>query len=297
MESTLMLAVMAMGGVLLAWAAATTRVFARLRPARRSGALRRLEGRLEAADIPLSGREFLLTGLGAGTLLALILWVLLGPNVLTVVALFLGPVVYWQYWTGRQERFRRAYMEALDQSIEILLRSYRANPNLHGALEEAAPYMPDPVRADFMQVVAALGTGTSITEAIYRVAERRRNPYFDMLAEALAMREQQGGRLGEVLAGLRTLMQGILRIQNEVRAKQTQPKLEGTIVAVAPFAFLLLMKMVVPEYEGGFYRTLEGQLVLILAVILSGVAYLLSQKIAKAGLDLEPRGSDPEVLL
>jgi hypothetical protein len=36
---------------------------------------------------------------------------------------------------------------------------------------------------------------------------------------------------------------------------------------------------------------LEGQIVLAVAIIFSGVAYLLSQKIAKAGLDLEAQGA------
>ncbi len=133
--------------------------------------------------------------------------------------------------------------------------------------------MFEPVRGDFLQVVTALQTGTSISDAVYQVAERRRNPYFDMLAEALAVREQQGGKLKGVLQGLQSLMHGVIQIQNEVRARQTQPKLEGTIVAVAPFGFLVLLKLVMGQYEGGFYGTLEGQLVLAVAVVFSGLAY------------------------
>ena len=58
----------------------------------------------------------------------------------------------------------------------------------------------------------------------------------------------------------------------------------------APFVFLALLKLALRDYEGGFYATLEGQIVLAVAIVFSGVAYLLSQKIAKAGLDLEAQG-------
>lgn len=285
------LAALAGAGVLLAWIGATTRPFVRVAPADRQGLLARLDARLQAADIPLTSREFLLTGLAIGAALAGGALAILGPTVLSAVVLLVGPVVYWQVWTAKQERYRRDYILALDKAIETLLRAYSANPNLNAALQEATPYMLEPVRSDFVQVVTALQTGTTISDAVYQVAERRRSPYFDMLAEALAVREQQGGKLKGVLQGLQSLMHGVIQIQNEVRARQTQPKLEGTIVAVAPFGFLVLLKLVMAQYEGGFYATLEGQIVLAVAIVFSGLAYLLSQRIAKAGLDLEPQGA------
>jgi len=283
-------AALAGAGVLLAWIGATTRPFVRVAAPDQAGPLAQLERRLQAADIPLSAREFLLAGLATGLAPAGASLVVLGPTVLSGVVLLAGPVVYWQIWVAKRERYRRDYVAALDKAIETLLRSYSANPNLNAALQEATPYMLEPVRSDFVQVVTALQTGTSISDAVYQVAERRRDPYFDMLAEALAVREQQGGQLKAVLQGLQGLMHGVIRIQNEVRARQTQPKLEGTIVAAAPFGFLVLLKLVMADYEGGFYATLEGQMVLAVAIVFSGAAYLLSQRIAKAGLDLEVQG-------
>ncbi len=283
-------AALAAAGVWLAWLAATTRAYVRVAPVTQSGLLARLDARLQAAEVPVTAREFLLTGLAIGAGLAGGALLVLGPTVLAAVVLLSGPVIYWQVWAAKLARYRRAYLLALDKAIETLLRAYTANPNLNAALQEATPYMLEPVRSDFVQVVTALQTGTSISDAVYQVAERRANPYFDMLAEALAVREQQGGKLKSVLQGLQSLMHGVIQIQNEIRARQTQPQLEGAIVAVAPFGFLILLKVGMAQYEGGFYATLEGQLVLAVAIIFSGLAYLLAQKIARAGLDLEAQG-------
>ena len=74
----------------------------------------------------------------------------------------------------------------------------------------------------------------------------------------------------------------------------TQPDSRRTrhpSVAVAPFVLLALLKLALRDYEGGFYSTLEGQIVLGVAIVFSGLAYLLSQKIAKAGLDLDTQGA------
>jgi Flp pilus assembly protein TadB len=79
---------------------------------------------------------------------------------------------------------------------------------------------------------------------------------------------------------------GILR---EIRAKQAQARLESTIVSLAPIAFFFSMKLLpwLREYEGGFYRTLTGQFVLVGAILFSTLSYFLSQKIATRGLILE----------
>ena len=280
-----LLGALAASGVAVMWWGATAKVYARLRVTERRRMT--LQDRLDAAEIPLSAKEFLLTGLGAGLGLGLVSVLVLGPTLLAGVLVLVGPLAYYQYWLGRMEKFRADYVAALDESVETLLRSYSANPNLPEALRESVGYMRPPVQADFLEVVGGLGVQERLSDVLYRVAERRKNQYFDMLAEALASREQQGGKLRDVLEGLRQLMRGIMRIQHEVRARQTQPQLEGMIVAVAPFVFLILMKLVLPEYENGYYRTLEGQGVLALAVLFTGLSYYLSQRIAKAGMDIE----------
>jgi hypothetical protein len=41
------------------------------------------------------------------------------------------------------------------------------------------------------------------------------------------------------------------------------------------------------EYEGGFYRSFLGQVVLAVAVVFSMISYFLAQKLASRGLTLE----------
>ncbi len=103
---TWIFAALGAAGVLLAWIGATTRPFVRVVPADRRGILAQLDARLQAGDVPLSAREFLLTGLGIGLALGGGALVALGPTILSAVVILVGPVVYWQIWAARQERYR-----------------------------------------------------------------------------------------------------------------------------------------------------------------------------------------------
>jgi Flp pilus assembly protein TadB len=109
-----------------------------------------------------------------------------------------------------------------------------------------------------------------------------------MVAEALTLKSQQGGNAGTVLLGLETMIRDQVALLKEIAAKQAQARLEAVIVSLAPMGFFLLMKVMpwMREYEAGFYSTLLGQMVVLVAVIFSIVAYVLSQRIATRGLDL-----------
>ena len=277
---------LALVGVALAWSGAVRHEVRLRRSALRRSPLERLDAYLEAHDVPLSGAEFLRTGVILGVVLAVLTVLFLGPTILTFVAVPLGVVAYWSYLMARAERFEEEYLQALVEMVGSLQRAYAANPNLQQALREIVPYVPKVVRGDLERVVAAINTGTPLSEALEAWQERRRgNPYVAQIVEALVLRESHGGSLRAVLEGLDGLMRGLLDIQREVKAKQSAPRTEGLIVALAPFVFLLGVKLMA-DYEGGFYHTGMGQVVLAAALLLSGASYWLSQRIAKSGMRL-----------
>ena len=278
---------LALVGAGLAWSGAVRQEVRLRRSALRRSPLERLDAYLEAHDVPLSGAEFLRTGAILGVVLAVVLTVLLGPTILTFVAVPLGVVAYWSYLIARAERFEEEYLQALVEMVGSLQLAYAVNPNLRAALKEIVSYVPKIVRGDLKRVVAAINTGTPLSEALEAWQERRRgNPYVGQLVESLTLREVHGGSLRAVLEGLDDLMRGLLDIQREIKAKQSSPRTEGLIVALAPFGFLLGIVILMAEYEGGFYRTLAGQVVLAVALLLSGASYWLSQRIAQMGMQI-----------
>lgn len=274
-------------GVYLAFAAVVFPPQVRL--AHREGsALGLLQARLEAAELPITAREFLNLCLGGG-LGFMVLALLLRVPALSIAGFVLVPLLLWQQLTAKQQAFRRAYAESLAEVVSLLREGFSATGSLTDAFRNAIDNGPEPAAIDFRTVWEQHQLGVELGEAFAPVQDRRRNPYLNMVAEALSLKSEAGGNAGEVLLGLETMIRDQVTLLKEISAKQSQARLESTIVSLAPIGFFLIMKVLpwMREYEGGFYTTALGQIVILVAVIFSLIAYVLSQRIANKGLDLE----------
>ncbi len=249
--------------------------------------LRRLQVRLDAAELSMSAQEFVLLSLGGGLAVTVVALFLHVPA-LSVAGFVLTPLLLWQRLASQQQAFRRAYAESLAEVVSLLREGFSATGSLADAFRNALENGPDPAAADFRTVWERRQLGTELEDAFAVVQARRRNPYLNMVAEALTLKSQQGGNAGTVLLGLETMIRDQVALLKEIAAKQAQARLEAVIVSLAPMGFFLLMKVMpwMREYEAGFYSTPLGQLVVLVAVIFSLVAYVLSQRIATRGLDL-----------
>ncbi len=295
MDPILILALVAAAGVFLAFSGLVMPPNVRLeRPERGLG--KRFQQQLDAAELPITAGEFVASCvvLAAGLALAALL---LGAPALAVAGLIVAPVVVWQRYTSRRDDFRQEYDESLAETVQLLREGFSATGSLRDALEHVARNGPDPAVADFREVLAARATGMSLEDAFAPVLERRRNPYLQMVAEALVLKTSEGGNVGDVMRGLETMIREQTQLRRGIMAKQSQARLESTIVSSAPIAFFLMMKLVswMREYEQGFYRTLLGQIVLAGAVVFSIASYVMSRRIATRGLTMEVKEVAPSV--
>lgn len=248
----------------------------------------RLQAYLEAAELSLSAREFV--GIAAALMvLAGLIGALLRSPVLGAVGGLVLPLLYWQGLMGKRDDFKRAYAGALAEVVGLLREGFSASGNMSDALQNVVDNGPDPAAADFREVWQATRVGTPLADAFAPVLARRREPYLNMIAEALTLKQTQGGNVGEVLLGLETMIRDQAALRQEINAKQAQVRLESTIISLAPMGFFLVMKLLpwMRQYENGFYNTALGQGVLLIAVVFSVLAYGFSRRLAGRGLNLE----------
>lgn len=288
MSALWLLALLAGAGVFLAFAGLALPPSIRLARPAGGGFLDRLEERLRAAELPVSAREFLLV-CGIVALLSALAALLIGAPALALAGVVLGPALVWARYEAQRDRFRQDYEASLAECVQLLREGFAATGSLRDALDHAVRNGPDPAAADFREVWHAYVVGTDLEEAFGEVLRRRRNPFLRMVAEALTLKATEGGNVGEVLLGLETMIREQAALRREIAAKQAQARLEATIVSLAPLGFFVALKVVpwMREYEGGFYGTLLGQILLAVALIFSTAAYFLSRRLAVRGLSLE----------
>ena len=288
MNPNFILALLAAAGIFFAFSGLVMPRHVRLDHPAPSRGLAALQARLDAAELPVKASEFIVTCLVTAILCAVVA-IVLGVPALVIAGVTVGPAIIWQRYEAQRDKFRQDYDESLAECVQLLREGFSATGSLRDALDHAARNGPDPAAADFRQVWTAHELGTELAEAFAEIITRRRNPYLRMVAEALTLKATEGGSISEVLLGLETMVREQMALRREIVAKQAQARLESMIVSLAPMGFFLVMKIVpwMREYEGGFYSSLLGQIVLTVAILFSAVAFFMARRIATRGLTLD----------
>ena len=289
MNPTFLLAMLAGAGVFVAFNGLTASPRVRLeRASPMRGPMGRLQARLDAAEFPITAGEFI--SLSAGSALAVAaVAIFLGAPVLALAGMIVVPALLWQRYETRRDKARREYNESLAESVQLMREGFSSTGAMRDALQHVVRNGPDPAAADFREVWSAQTSGTSLEDAFAPIVERRRNPYLRMVAEALTLKASQGGNVGKVLLGLETMIREQVILRREIDAKQSQAKMESIIISLAPMGFFFVIKLLpwMKDYEKGFYTTLLGQIVLLVVIVFSMIAFFLSQRIAVRGLTIE----------
>jgi Flp pilus assembly protein TadB len=288
MNPNFIFALLAAAGIFFAFSGLVMPRHVRLEQPTPSRGLAALQVRLDAAELPVKANEFIVTCLVTAIICAVVA-IVLGTPALAIAGVTVGPAIIWQRYEAQRDKFRQDYDESLAECVQLLREGFSATGSLRDALDHAARNGPDPAAADFRQVWMAHELGTELAEAFAEIITRRRNPYLRMVAEALTLKATEGGSISEVLLGLETMVREQMALRREIVARQAQARLESMIVSLAPMGFFLVMKIVpwMREYEGGFYSSLLGQIVLTVAILFSAVAFFMARRIATRGLTLD----------
>lgn len=256
--------------------------------------LRGLQARLDAAELPITAREFL-AACGGVAVSASVAALFLNAPALILAGLIIGPILVWMRLEGQRDKFRLAYDQSLAECVQLLREGFAATGALRDAIDHAARNGIDPAAVDFREVWSGHVSGLDWGEAFAPITLRRRNPYLRMVAEALSLKAKEGGQIGEVLIGLETMIREQVALRKEITAKQAEARIESIIVSLAPIGFFLGMKLVpmLQRYEGGFYTTVGGQIVLTIVVLLSVAAFTLARWLAGRGLTLDVKEVAP----
>jgi tight adherence protein B len=250
------------------------------------GLMERLQAKLDQAGFEVSAKEFLMVALGLGGVAAVGVFVATGMLALVPVALILAPVLYWSQLESKRETRMREYREALADAVDVIKEAFGVTPNVQFGIKAVAEDGPPQLREDFREILTLLHQGATLEEATEPVASRRQDQFFDMVREALVLRESEGGSVRDVLNSIAGLVREQGRIFRKMVAQQTQARMEAMVVCLAPMGLFVLVKMTMPEYAGPFYATTTGQMVLVGVAILDLIAYFLSKKISTSGMEL-----------
>ena len=152
-------------------------------------------------------------------------------------------------WVNNKAKKRMDLMdEQLPDAVELMVRSLRVGHPFTSTLAIVAKEIPDPLGTE-MGVIADESTyGRDVGEALKDMAERIEMQDLRFLAVAVAIQQQSGGNLAEILDGLSKVIRSRFKLFRRVKAITAEAKWSGSFLSGFPLLALIGINVAQPDY-------------------------------------------------
>lgn len=219
-----------------------------------NGPGKRLEKMLRTSGLPFSPVQ-----IAAWMAMAAfgIFLIALAIAVLAGVAVTLGVVVMIATFAGvigvafplmvfarKADRRHKRLMEQFPLALDIFVRGLRAGHPVASALDLLTREMSDPIGSEFGLAADEVTYGADLRDALHNMAERCDLDDMRMFVVSLAIQNETGGNLAEILENLSKVIRERASMAMMVRALSSEGRMTGLILTALPlmaFAALFLL--------------------------------------------------------
>lgn len=171
-----------------------------------------------------------------------------GVAVRAVMSAFMG-VGGVYFWVNHRAKKRLGMIEEqLPDAVELMVRSLRVGHPFSSAISIVAKELKDPLATEFGIIADESTYGRDVGEALKHMAERLDMQDLRFLAVAVAIQQQAGGNLAEILEGLSKVIRARFRLFRRVKAITAEAQWSGKFLSGFPLGALIFIQVAKPDY-------------------------------------------------
>lgn len=227
--------------------------------------------KLERAGLPLRPVEYMYFHVLAVIALGILAQLLTGNVALSAIVVIAAVVLPILMLENAIERRRRAFEEQLPEILGLIAGSLRAGWGVQQSIELVAREMGEPASSEFQRAQAEMRLGSSVEDALAKMAERLDSEDFRWTVSAIAIQRDVGGNLAEVLDILANTMREREELKRHIRALTAEGRLSAIVLVVLPFLMLAVLMVLNPEYMQTLFGTGAGLLMLAIGGVLLAI--------------------------
>lgn len=201
----------------------------------------------------------------------LMLWLLL--------TFLLGAAIYFSKIT-RQKRLLLNRAKAWPEVLDLIISALQSGASITESLANLAKVGPLALRSDFAEFAKNISTGVRFEVALSKLKIKFSDPISDQLCEALFFAAKFGSRnTVKVLRELSEYVSSDLAVRAEINTRFGWIKNSANLAALAPWLLLLILRT--QENARIAYQQDIGQILMLIGVLATALAYLWMNKIAE----------------
>jgi tight adherence protein B len=138
--------------------------------------------------------------------------------------------------------------EQLPDAVELMVRSLRVGHPFSSAVAIVAKEVPDPLGSEMGVISDEAAYGRDMGDTLKAMAERIDMQDLRFLAVAVAIQQQAGGNLAEILDGLAKVIRARFKLFRRVKAITAEAKWSGMFLSGFPIVALVMINVIQPNY-------------------------------------------------
>jgi tight adherence protein B len=174
----------------------------------------------------------------------------------------------------RQAKFLLEFANAID----IIVRGIKSGLAFPDCMQIIARESPEPVGSEFADLLEQQKVGVPLSDAFTRMYERMPLQEVNFFAIVIAIQNQIGGNLAEVLSNLAQVLRDRYRLQAKVQTFSSEAKSSAVIMAALPPCVVLAMYFTSPDYISVLWHDKLGNVMLIGSAIWMLMGVLVMRK-------------------
>ncbi len=178
-------------------------------------------------------------------------------------------------------RRRTRFEDQLPDVLDLLAASLASGAGIAQALELVVAEADDPTATEFGRVLNATRLGATLVEGLEAMAERLDSRDLLYTVRAIAVQQQTGGRLAEVLRIVAEFMRARFELKRDLQALTAEGRISAYILGGLPFAIGGFLAFSSPLYLRPLYTTGAGLLMLAVAGVLMLVSFGMIRRIIR----------------
>ena len=238
-----------------------------------------MSAKLKQADLSISLRTFIIISVVLGVVGAMMAFVLgLNPLLSLGIGVVMGlGLPRWVVSMKGKKRMKK-FSLAFPDSVDILVRGIKTGLPVHDCFKIIARESPQPLGAEFQQLVEGLGVGLTLSQALDKRFERMPVPERMFFALVIAIQQKSGGNLAEALGNLTTVLRARRMMGEKIKAMSSEAVASAGIIGSLPPAVMMLVMVASPAYMMLLFTDMRGQVMLLGAALWMSCGVLMMKR-------------------
>lgn len=173
------------------------------------------------------------------------------------------------------------FIKQLPDALTSMSASLRSGLNLMKALNQVVKNQPDPIAAEFAQVIVEYRVGKDLNESLEELARRLSKDELILLNSSIKISREIGGNLADTLDSLASTLREKSKVEGKVRALTAMGKAQGMLSIGLPFVVGYVFYKIEPDTMVRLFTTTLGLWILFAMLAMMGVAWVTITRITR----------------